>query len=129
MLARPNRITHGADYRRVARASRVGSRGLVVHGTFRDDATAPTRFGYIITKRVGVAVVRNTLRRRLKAISRELLVQVPSGYDFVIRVHPEASELAYEDLRERARYGVLTMAQKLGPLDTLEHCSCSDEVA
>lgn len=128
MLARPNRITLGADYRRVARASRIGCRGLVVHGALRDNAAAPTRFGFIITKRVGVAVVRNTIRRRLKAICRELLVTVPTGFDVVVRVHPEAAGFSYDELRERVRYGVLAMAERLGPDAIPEQCSCGDEV-
>ena len=127
MLARANRITEGADYRRVSRGPRIGSRGLVVHGVLRDDATAPTRFGFIITKRVGVAVVRNRLRRRLKAISRELLALLPHGLDLVIRVHPEAVELDYAQLRRKARGQALALAERLGAAAIPEVCSCADE--
>ncbi|WP_185714982.1 ribonuclease P protein component [Gulosibacter macacae] len=126
MLARANRITQGSDYRRLTRAPRVGGRGLIVHGAIRDDALAPTRFGFIITKRVGVAVVRNTLRRRLKAITRELLTLVPSGLDFVIRVHPEAVALSYEELRRQTRRQLLEVVQRVAPNAIPEQCSCSD---
>lgn len=92
------------------------------------DATAPTRFGFIITKRVGVAVVRNRLRRRLKAIARELLVLLPTGASFVIRLSPEAAELSYAELRSRVRRSVLDASEKIGMNAIPEHCSCSDVV-
>ena len=52
---------------------------------------------------------------------------VPTGYDFVIRVHPEAAEFGYDDLRERTRYGVLALVDRLGPASMSEQCSCGDE--
>lgn len=72
----------------------------------RDDVASPTRFGFIISKRVGVAVVRNRLRRRLKAVSRELLERIPSGYDVVYRLHPESTEWSFDELRAAARDAV-----------------------
>lgn len=129
MLAHPNRITRGDDYRRISRRGlRVGARGLVVLGELRTDATAPTRFGFIITKRVGAAVIRNRLRRRLKAISRELLLLVPSGASFVIRVFPEAAAYDYQELRSKVRGAVLTASERLGVRAIPEQCSCGDEV-
>lgn len=134
MLARHNKVTHGADYRRISRRGRrAGASGLVVFGEANRDATAPTRFGFIITKRVGVAVVRNHTRRRLKGIARELLLMVPVGASFVIRVFPEAADFSYAQLRAEVRRAVLNSAQKLGiePGDVTEDaefCSCADSV-
>lgn len=92
------------------------------------DAAAPTQFGFIITKRVGVAVVRNHLRRRLKAIARELLVAVPTGAAFIIRVFPDAAELNFQQLRTRVRSAVLDAGDQLGATAIPEQCSCSDVV-
>jgi len=59
----------------------------------------PPRFGFIVSKRVGGAVVRNTVRRRLKAICAEALADVRPGADVVIRVLPSAASADYSDLR------------------------------
>ncbi|MDJ1371697.1 ribonuclease P protein component [Gulosibacter molinativorax] len=129
MLAHPNRVTRGDDYRRISRrGTRVSARGLVVLAELRADATAPTRFGFIITKRVGVAVVRNRLRRRLKAISRELLVLIPTGASFIIRVFPEAADLSYDELRTRTRAATLSASERIGVTAIPEQCSCADVV-
>ncbi len=59
----------------------------------------PPRFGFIVSKRVGGAVVRNTVRRRLKAICAEALPDVRPGADVVIRVLPSAASAEYSALR------------------------------
>ena len=76
MLARAHRITRGADYRSVVRRGRrcVGAH-LMSYTAVSVDAT-PSRFGFIVSKQVGSAVTRNTVRRRLKAISAGLVDEV-----------------------------------------------------
>lgn len=97
-------MTKGDDYRLTARVGVRGTeRGLGVWVRRRGEATTPTRFGFIVPKRVGVAVVRNRIRRRLKAVSAESLPELPGGLDIVYRVHPEAAEAGFDTLRRRAR--------------------------
>ena len=56
------------------------------------------RFGFIISKQVGTAVVRNTVRRRLKAVCAEALARVPQGTDVVIRALPASATASYAEL-------------------------------
>ncbi|WP_258063465.1 ribonuclease P protein component [Pseudoclavibacter sp. Z016] len=114
LLPYANRVTKGDDYQAIVRRGvRVGARGITVSVRERDTNDTPTRFGFIVSKRVGVAVVRNRIRRRLKAVSRELLPEVGSGFDIVYRVHPEAAALGFEELRERARFGSLRGVRRI----------------
>ena len=57
------------------------------------------RFGFIVSKQVGTAVVRNTVRRRLKAVCAEALPRVPEGTDVVIRALPASASATYDELR------------------------------
>ncbi len=57
------------------------------------------RFGFIISKQVGTAVVRNTVRRRLKAICAEVLDAVPVGTDVVIRALPASATASFAELQ------------------------------
>lgn len=61
----------------------------------RASDSSDARFGFIVAKNVGGAVVRNQVRRRLKAASYELLSSTPAGLDVVIRALPEASSQPY----------------------------------
>ena len=59
----------------------------------------PTRFGFIITKKIGQAHARNRMRRRLSHALR--LVQVPpplAGWDCVIIARPPALTLPFDSL-------------------------------
>ena len=99
MLARGNRITRGADYRSVVRG---GSRCAAVHTVTYVVTTSedrPARFGFIVSKQVGTAVTRNTVRRRLKAVCSDALSQVRPGTDVIIRALPAAASADFGLLR------------------------------
>ncbi len=57
------------------------------------------RFGFIVAKTVGNAVVRNRVRRRLKAIAHELAPELPTGAEFVFRALPPAAVARFSDLK------------------------------
>ena len=59
---------------------------------------SPTRFGFIVSKAVGNSVVRNRIRRRLRAVGRELLPELSSGNDIVIRALPGSPEASWVSL-------------------------------
>ncbi|MFS0894746.1 ribonuclease P protein component [Microbacterium sp. 179-I 3D3 NHS] len=99
MLARPYRLTRGSDYRLVVRrGSRCGGSRVITSMLSTGERRA-ARFGFIISKQVGTAVVRNTVRRRLKAVCAEALPGVPEGTDVVIRALPASATASFADLR------------------------------
>jgi ribonuclease P protein component len=55
-------------------------------------AASPARFGFIVTRKVGNAVKRNLVRRRMKAIAWELVNGGLAGTDVVIRALPASVE-------------------------------------
>ncbi|WP_336632050.1 MULTISPECIES: ribonuclease P protein component [unclassified Microbacterium] len=112
MLARGNRITRGAEYRAVVRG---GSRCAGPHTVTYVAATSedrPPRFGFIVSKQVGTAVTRNTVRRRLKAVCAEVLPQVPAGADVVIRALPSAAVADFAALRRDVVRGLARRATR-----------------
>lgn len=67
-----------------------------------DETSGPAaaRFGFIVSRQVGSAVVRNTVRRRLKAVCAQSLPTVRPGSDIVIRALPSAASASFQDLRD-----------------------------
>ncbi|MFK4760987.1 ribonuclease P protein component [Microbacterium sp. ZW T5_45] len=103
MLARPYRLTRGSDYRLVVRrGSRCGGARVVTSMLSTGESRA-ARFGFIISKQVGTAVVRNSVRRRLKAVCAEALAGVPEGTDVVIRALPASATASYSELSADVR--------------------------
>jgi ribonuclease P protein component len=62
------------------------------------DEHRAARFGFIVSKQVGSAVVRNTVRRRLKAVCAQALPTVRPGSDIVIRALPSAATVGFDVL-------------------------------
>ena len=100
MLAKPNRLTRGSDYKAtVRRGTKCAGAHTVTYVTDAGDSTR-ARFGFIVSKQVGSAVVRNSVRRRLKAVCSEALPFVRPGASVVIRALPSAADADFGMLRD-----------------------------
>jgi len=69
-----------------------------------------SRFGFVVSKAVGKAVVRNLVRRRLREGLRTLPVE--PGWDIVVIARPRAAAADFQALR-RAVAGLLSQAGAL----------------
>lgn len=98
VLARPNRLKHGSDYKTVVRRGAKCAGAQTVTYVLSSGEDRPPRFGFIVSKRVGTAVVRNTVRRRLKAVCAQARPQVRAGADIVIRALPGAGQARFAEL-------------------------------
>jgi len=62
---------------------------MVVHANSTDTrAGQPPRVGFVVSKAVGNAVVRNRTKRVLRALMRARIAQVPDGVDVVVKANP-----------------------------------------
>lgn len=103
MPAKQHRVTRGDDYRRIVRSGRrVGGAFCITHAVLHTPET-PARFGFIISKSVGGAVIRNRVRRRLKGIVEQQLQHGFSGADVVFRALPASADASYEQLAHETR--------------------------
>ena len=64
----------------------------------RTDSARPSRCGFVVSKNVGGAVVRNRVRRQLRALAGVTVSSYPTGVDIVIRVLPEAASASFDQL-------------------------------
>ncbi|HEX6453599.1 MAG TPA: ribonuclease P protein component [Trebonia sp.] len=56
------------------------------------------RVGFIVSRAVGPAVVRNRVKRRLRELMRVRLAALPEGCLLVVRAHPAAAGARQADL-------------------------------
>ena len=82
-----------ADFLRVASAGRKwAAPGLVLQARRRSEDGEAIRVGFTATKKVGIAVVRNRARRRLRAaVDRILPAHAASGTDYVVIARMETA--------------------------------------
>ena len=115
--ARPQlwRITDRRSFDELRRRGRRARRGCVTV-TFvppaPDAAVAPPRAGFAVGRRVGGAVVRNRVRRRLRAGLRQLVAggALPPG-TYLVGATAEAAKLAWPALVTQLTEAVAEVSQ------------------
>ena len=80
----------------------------------------PTRVGIVVSRRVGNAVVRNRVRRRVREALRVLYPEIPPNFDVVVTARPPSAAAPFEQLNEAlcwllGRAGLLRRSAKLRP--------------
>ena len=101
MLAREQRLRKSADIARVYKLGRFGNSGeLQVKALLRKQTT--TRVAVVVSKKVSKkAVVRNRIRRRLTANLAARWQTLAAGYDIVVSVRSDVSELPSPELSRK----------------------------
>ncbi len=79
------------------RGGKAGGRTAVVYMVKTGDASSMA--GFAVSRAVGGAVVRNLVKRRLRAVMSEALATVPVGSHVVVRALPPAAEVSFSQLR------------------------------
>ncbi|MDS1271473.1 ribonuclease P protein component [Lipingzhangella sp. LS1_29] len=101
MLPVERRIRRRHDFeltlRHGRRAGRAGLGVALLVPTTSESAT-PARVGFVVSKAVGNAVVRNRVRRRLRELMRTRIDSLPAGSLLVVRAKPVAATLGYDML-------------------------------
>ncbi|WP_246017893.1 ribonuclease P protein component [Amnibacterium kyonggiense] len=99
------------DYRRLVRSGRRAGGKLTLAYGRRSDPDSPMRMGVIVARNVGKAVVRNTVRRRIKAVGWSL-ARDTRGLDVVVRALPSAASADFADIDAEVRRLVVRLQER-----------------
>jgi ribonuclease P protein component len=99
MLPQHLRLKRSQDFHAVRQAGRRW-RGKLISLSVLPSGLPHSRYGFVVSRSVGAAVVRNRVKRRLRAAVRSLLPHLVEGYDAVIIAHPPAAEATFQELEE-----------------------------
>jgi ribonuclease P protein component len=88
------RLRRRTEFTRTVRAGRRGSTpALVVHLDTTGESSG-ARAGFVVSRGVGGAVVRNRVRRVLRHLVRDRWDRLPAGAQLVVRANPGAADLS-----------------------------------
>jgi ribonuclease P protein component len=97
MLPKQHRLTRSQDFARVRRRGRsAGSPLLVVY--VLPVRSPEIRIGFSVSKKVGKAVVRNRVKRRMREVMRYYLPSLRPGQDLVVIARPAAAGAEYREI-------------------------------
>jgi len=100
MLPQQSRMRRPEDFRRVLRTGRrAGGSVIAGHLLLADGSSGdPAKVGFVVSRAVGSAVVRNRVKRRLRELVRRRVASLPGGCLLVLRAHPAAAGVRQADL-------------------------------
>ena len=114
MLATRNRLRTPTDFSTTVRSGVRNGRWNLVLYTAALPAGEPSRIGFIVSKSVGNAVVRNLVKRRLREAGALSLHKYPSGFAIVVRALPASASAAWDVLRTDYEAALETTMKRLG---------------
>ncbi|MCU0678845.1 MAG: ribonuclease P protein component [Planctomycetes bacterium] len=100
MLKSVNRLTKKKDFDHVFKQGKSSIGSLAVVKVIKNDIV-PSRFGIIVSAKVSKkAVVRNRVKRQVRAILKKALPVFKAGQDLIIIVRPAAANEKYLKLEK-----------------------------
>ena len=107
MLPSESRMRHRTEFTLAVRRGTRAGRPTVTGHLFTPPPAGPqdgpppaepARVGFIVSRAVGTAVVRNRVKRRLRVLVRGYLGVLPAGSLLVVRANPPAAAARQADL-------------------------------
>lgn len=111
-LSRKYSMTRHAEFSRARQAGQAKGGAYLVLSTLEDEALEHHKLGVIVTRKVGNAVVRNRLRRRVHSIVASHLEEI-TGMRYLVTIlrwsAPKATYAQLENdwLKQARRLGIL----------------------
>ena len=93
------RLARAGEFALLKRAGTSFHGKLVVLSALKAEPERETRIGLITSRRVGGAVLRNRVRRRLREILRSVRPQLQSGWHIVIVARAAAAKAEFAAIR------------------------------
>lgn len=92
-----DRLRRRADFLALRKGKRVSRRAFLLQALPNGRET--TRLGYTVTKKLGNAVLRNRIKRRLRAAAATVFPQYAAlGVDYNLLARPAAATIAFPAL-------------------------------
>ena len=93
------RLTDSPEFERVYRQGTAYRGKLFSVHAFPNEQGTP-RLGISVSRKVGNAVTRNAVRRRLREVFQSCVSGLSENLDLVVSARPAAAEATLEELRE-----------------------------
>jgi ribonuclease P protein component len=108
---RLERIRKRPDFLTAQAGAKAGTPGFLMIKGQAPNPSGRVRVGFTVTRKVGKAVTRNRIKRRLKEAARRVFAaEAPPAHDFVIIARPAAETRNFALLLDDMKRALLRLA-------------------
>lgn len=117
------------DFLRVAQSFYVATHNMVLQAAPSLSVTNKIGVGYTATKKIGNAVIRNRSKRRLRAISREILADYAyPQVDYVFIARDNTAFCDFKELRKDTIYAIKKINKNFIPVEGNENFKITSNI-
>jgi ribonuclease P protein component len=116
------RLRSGADFRKTRQQGHSWVHPLMVLYVF-PNSLEHSRFGFSVNRRLGRAVVRNRIKRRMREAARRWKDEIKDGWDLVFVARSPISEATFHSIKHAME--ILLRRACLFKADRPELCPCA----
>jgi len=98
-MKRKYRLRRNRDFQRVRCHGTSHASPIMVLAFLRNELDY-NRFGFVVSKRLGKAVQRNRLKRRMREATRLRMNQIKPGYDLVVIARTRINQASYQEISD-----------------------------
>ena len=98
-MKRKYRLRRNSDFQRVRQVGKSYASPIMVLAFLRNELEY-SRFGFVVSKRLGKAVVRNKIKRRIREATRLKMSQIKPGFDIVLIARNRINQASYLEVSQ-----------------------------
>ena len=103
MLNKKNRLTKNRHFQFIYRkGEKVYSKNMYL--VYAPTKIKPCKVGIVVSNKVGKAVKRNKIKRRLRVIIGEMIGNINQNYNYILVAKPEIIETDFLGLKKEVNY-------------------------
>ena len=102
-MKRQYRLRHNSDFRRVRQHGKSYASPIMVLAFLRNELNH-NRFGFVVSKRLGKAVQRNKIKRRMREAVRHRISQIKPGFDVILIARKQINRATMRDISQTLDY-------------------------
>jgi ribonuclease P protein component len=96
-MKRKYRLRRQSDFQRVRCHGKSYASPIMVLAFLRNESSY-SRYGFVVNKRLGKAVQRNRIKRRMREAVRLRMIRVKPGYDLVLIARKHINQATYSEI-------------------------------
>jgi ribonuclease P protein component len=102
-MRRKYRLRRNNDFQQVRQYGKFNASPLMVLAFLRNELDH-SRFGFVVSKRLGKAVQRNKIKRRMREATRLRIPQIKPGFDLVLIARQPIREANYTEIEQSLQH-------------------------